>query len=159
MSLRGLDKSISPILLDSNNKGILFLSGSTIAEDLDELEQHNITHIVNVTDKLPNTFEHFRNDVNELQFTYHKIPIPDSPLINITEYFPGAFEFIHSAITTGKRVLVHCFAGKSRSASVIIGYLMKYHNMRFEEAFTYVKHIRPSIDPNIGFYCQLQLQF
>jgi atypical dual specificity phosphatase len=56
-------------------------------------------------------------------------------------------------------VLVHCFAGKSRSASVIIGYLMKYHNMRFEEAYTYVKHIRPSIDPNIGFYCQLQMKF
>jgi protein-tyrosine phosphatase len=159
MSIRCFDKSISPILLDDNNNGILFLAGSCIADDLDELEKYNITHIVNVTDILPNTFEHFRNDANQLQFTYHKIPIPDSPLITITDYFPAAFEFIHTALSTGKHVLVHCFAGKSRSASVVIGYLIKHCNMRFEEAYTHVKHIRPSIDPNIGFYCQLQEEF
>lgn len=53
-------------------------------------------------------------------------------------------------------VLVHCNAGVSRSASVVIGFLMSQEKMSFDEAFSTVKTARPSIQPNPGFMNQLK---
>lgn len=51
-----------------------------------------------------------------------------------------------------KIVLVHCMAGASRSASVIIYYLIKYHNFSFDHALTHVKEKRPIVNINKWFY-------
>lgn len=59
-----------------------------------------------------------------------------------------------SAATGG--VLVHCQAGVSRSASVVIGYLMWKEQISYQEAYAAVKRCRPIIWPNDGFICQLQ---
>lgn len=53
-------------------------------------------------------------------------------------------------------VLVHCNAGVSRSASVVIGFLMCQEKMSFDEAFSAVKAARPYIQPNPGFMNQLK---
>lgn len=48
-------------------------------------------------------------------------------------------------------MLVHCRAGKSRSASVVIAYMMKMFNMSYENAYFYVKTKRQRTEPNEGF--------
>lgn len=48
-------------------------------------------------------------------------------------------------------VLVHCFAGISRSSSGIIAYLMNKYGQTFTEALAYCKAKRPIVDPNPGF--------
>jgi dual specificity phosphatase 12 len=48
-------------------------------------------------------------------------------------------------------VLVHCYAGVSRSATCVIAFLMQEKNMSFEEAFTFASKKRPVIFPNMGF--------
>ena len=55
-----------------------------------------------------------------------------------------------------KSVLVHCHRGVSRSATVVIAYMMKCKNVGMIEAFNLVKLQRPVIDPNFGFLIQLQ---
>jgi protein-tyrosine phosphatase len=40
--------------------------------------------------------------------------------------------------------------GKSRSATIVISYLMSRHNMTATEAFNQVRRQRPEIDPNFG---------
>ena len=45
--------------------------------------------------------------------------------------------FIHSNIARNK-ILVHCNAGASRSASVVIAYLIMTQGKSFEEAFEIV---------------------
>ena len=65
-------------------------------------------------------------------------------------------EFIRGAIEGGGQVLVHCFAGVSRSASVVIAYLMRYHNMTYSQACAHVRDRRPWINPNPGFVNQLK---
>jgi len=58
---------------------------------------------------------------------------------------------IHQSIMSGNTVAVHCFAGVSRSATIVIAYLMKYENYSFEKAIEHVFEARPVICPNIGF--------
>jgi protein-tyrosine phosphatase len=48
-------------------------------------------------------------------------------------------------------VLVHCYAGVSRSATCVIAYLMQEKHMGFEEAFSFASKKRPVIFPNMGF--------
>ena len=57
----------------------------------------------------------------------------------------------------GGSVLIHCQMGISRSATVAIAYLMKYHSFSRDAAYQYVKERRPLINPNPGFWSQLQL--
>ena len=66
------------------------------------------------------------------------------------KHFDIAGEFIKINLEK-TNVLVHCFAGVSRSASIIIAYLMKEKNNTYKEAFSFVKAKRSIIDPNFGF--------
>jgi len=58
---------------------------------------------------------------------------------------------IHSFLKENKALLVNCFAGISRSSTIVIAYMMKYHNMTFDEAFNYVKSKRWIVNPNPNF--------
>jgi protein-tyrosine phosphatase len=53
-------------------------------------------------------------------------------------------------------VFVHCLMGKSRSATLVIAYLMKTLKMKFLEAYEHVKKARKIIFPNFGFLKQLR---
>lgn len=53
-------------------------------------------------------------------------------------------------------VLIHCNAGVSRAAAIVIGFLMTFEEMEFTRALSLVKSARPSICPNPGFVEQLR---
>ena len=72
--------------------------------------------------------------------------------------FEQAIDFINSARDAHKGVLVHCFAGLSRSAVIAAAYLMKQHHMHCDEALNAIRNVRPAIRPNDGFVKSL-LQF
>lgn len=54
-----------------------------------------------------------------------------------------------------ERVLVHCQQGISRSASLIIAYVMKANSMDINEAYAFVKSKSPCIGPNMSLIYQL----
>jgi atypical dual specificity phosphatase len=54
------------------------------------------------------------------------------------------------------RVLVHCFAGMSRSATIVIAYLLATTPMTVGEATEFVRSKRSVIRPNYGFIEQLE---
>ena len=58
-------------------------------------------------------------------------------------------------MANGGKVLVHCYAGLSRSVTVIVAYLMQNERMLLDEALRFVKHKRPYAQPNPGFLKQL----
>lgn len=125
----------------------LILASQDVAQDLNILKSNKITHILNLAYGQPN---HFPN-----HFIYKKINIRDDPEENIKLYFDECFHFIEEGLHSGC-ILVHCNAGISRAATIIIGYLIKFHKMKFQEAFQFVKKVRPSIRPNNGFIKQLK---
>ncbi len=45
--------------------------------------------------------------------------------------------------------------GVSRSATIVLAYLMKYHHNTLKEAYLYLAEKRPQICPNEGFLIQL----
>lgn len=59
-------------------------------------------------------------------------------------------EFIEKNIKK-TNVLVHCFAGVSRSATAVIAYLMKNKKLSFESALSLCKAKRKVTNPNQGF--------
>ena len=67
------------------------------------------------------------------------------------KHFPSAIQFIKDGMQSGGIVFVHCFAGVSRSSSVVIAYMMAEHNLAFYEAMSFVRKRRHIIFPNIGF--------
>ena len=71
------------------------------------------------------------------------------PLIDIT------YSYIDNCLKNNKNVLVHCMAGVSRSASVVIYYLMRRYNMSFQDARDYLTSRRGIVQPNAAFEVQL----
>ncbi|XP_076348657.1 dual specificity protein phosphatase 19-like isoform X4 [Tachypleus tridentatus] len=125
----------------------LFIGSQDVAQDLNLLHQMNVTHILNIATGVPNMFEE--------EFIYKRISILDLPEANIRIFFEGCFQFIDDGLQEGG-VLVHCNAGVSRSATIIIGYLMNREKLCLDEALDKVKSVRPFIKPNVGFMEQLK---
>ena len=84
-----------------------------------------------------------------------EMPIDDSMDQSLREVAPLAYKHIMNSVKEGRRVLVHCHAGKSRSAAIVIYYLMNRYGKSFEDALAYLKLRRPGINPNMGFCIQL----
>jgi len=52
---------------------------------------------------------------------YEKIPISDMPSTSIQIYFDRLADRIERNLQQGIKTLVHCYVGRSRSASIILG--------------------------------------
>ena len=85
--------------------------------------------------------------------THKKLTIPDIGRKNIIKYFGECFDFIKGE----DKVLVHCSQGASRSATIVIAYLMWSKKMPYKEALEFVKKKRSIVWPNFGFKDQLEL--
>ncbi|XP_071281730.1 dual specificity protein phosphatase 10 isoform X2 [Agelaius tricolor] len=127
----------------------LFLGNEHDAQDLEKMQRMNIGYVINVTTHLP--LYHYEKGM----FNYKRLPATDSNKQNLRQYFEEAFEFIEEAHQCGKGLLIHCQAGVSRSATIVIAYLMKHTRMTMTDAYKFVKGKRPIISPNLNFMGQL----
>lgn len=108
---------------------------------------HNISHVINCTRDLPPP------NVKTVQF--HRVPVDDNPGVKILKHFEKTTRKIFDIIKTGGKVLIVCRAGISRSSTIVIAFLMRYHNMSLVDAHRLVRAQRPKIRPNDGFWRQL----
>jgi atypical dual specificity phosphatase len=75
------------------------------------------------------------------------IPTPDYEPLNINTLI-NTIKIIDDELQNGKTVYIHCKAGVGRSASVVVGYIMKKYKMNVDDAIEYVKKYRSSISLN-----------
>ncbi|KAI8896791.1 dual specificity phosphatase [Globomyces pollinis-pini] len=62
---------------------------------------------------------------------------------------------MHEMLISKQPILIHCHQGVSRSAALVIGYLMKIYKMTCHDAYNLVKDRAPSISPNVSLIAQL----
>lgn len=111
------------------------------------LRKFGITHILTMAKGMRPLYPN--------EFIYKWVDVYDAPNENLLSHWPKAIDFIKEAIEKGGNILVHWYAGVSRSASTVIAYLMVEKKVSFYNAATYVKKKRPIILPNVGFQKQL----
>ncbi|KAK7493217.1 hypothetical protein BaRGS_00015554 [Batillaria attramentaria] len=126
----------------------LIMGSQDVAHNMELLDKFKVTHILNVASHVENIYPE--------KFTYLSMDLRDLPDFPISKAFPEAIEFIDKAIKSGGCVLVHCNAGISRSATIVLAYLMKAKGLSLNDAFTYLRSKRPSSFPNSGFMIQLK---
>ncbi|CAD2217015.1 protein-tyrosine phosphatase [Angomonas deanei] len=133
----------------------LYLGGVNDARDAVFLESNNVKYIINVS-----TEEYW--SVNK-DIVVYPFRVEDNVDANIAQYFRSTDEVLEKVrkeffaakredpTLTPPRVLVHCQKGKSRSATIVLAYLISRNGWTLNEALDYVKAKRPCIEPNIGF--------
>ncbi|CAL9152265.1 unnamed protein product [Musa hybrid cultivar] len=92
----------------------------------------------------------------ELKLVRMAVPLRDTEDENLLDHLDVCLDFIDQGRKEGG-VLVHCFAGVSRSAAVIIAYLMRTEHKSMEDALESLREICESVSPNDGFLDQLSL--
>lgn len=159
------DCKLSPISINEIESG-LFLSSASAARDFDTLNHKEISHILSVdTCPLP------RYILEMGCITTMFIKATDMPGEDLLSYFDDTSSFITNgnitkvyirvmhysrcklnvlALEKGGRVIVHCYYGVSRSATIVIAYIMKKYKISYEKAFDRVKAKRSIISPNQG---------
>ena len=78
-----------------------------------------------------------------------RIPIEDNlekkEIQTLFSYLPKITTYIHRSLKNNCQLFIHCHAGKQRSASVIVAYLMRFLNISLEKATLLVKSKREII--------------
>jgi protein-tyrosine phosphatase len=78
------------------------------------------------------------------------LPLADRADADLLTWLGVANAFIDRARRDGG-VLVHCAAGVSRSAAVVMGYLMWKYGHSLQDALRIVRRARPCVRPNTGY--------
>lgn len=85
--------------------------------------------IINCTTNLP-----YLDENKECYRVSVEDNLEKNEIINLYKLFDPTINYIHEKLRQQKKVFVHCYAGKQRSASVVCAYMMKYLKLNFEEA-------------------------
>jgi protein-tyrosine phosphatase len=120
----------------------IYIGNRTALENPGLLKSEKIKKIVQLLD--------FRIEPDSF-FDFLFIPLSDSEQENLDIALHRSLRFIHSAVLSKQRVLVHCNAGVSRSGSIVTAYLMGAYQLDFPRALSLVQEKRACVDPNPGF--------
>jgi len=140
-------------------RATLLLGNAAAARDHSLLKSKGVTHVINaaVTEGI----------LSKGPFTYLEIALfdrRDSAAAMAEAWEKQTGPFIDKAIKEGGCVFVHCFMGASRSTSIVMHYLMRYHGMHVRGAllhllwtrFRFNNKLAPPTHPNQGFFRELE---
>ena len=141
-------------IISNDNKAIgnLYLGNYLTAQCLEWLKDQQITHVIAL---LSSKNDELIKKYEEMGVTfefYRSFDIWDQDL---TQYFEDSHKSLSDKLSKGN-VQVHCAAGRSRSATIVISYIMSQNKQTLEKAHEYVLSKKNNIDPNDGFLKQLK---
>lgn len=128
----------------------LFLGSAKASRSQDLLISNGITHILNIAGR-----QHFPG-----QFIYKRVHFEDVEEFDDMDKLRDIFSWLDEVISdTKSKIFVHCMGGMSRSASVVIGFLVWTKKYKLDEAVDFVKNRRPQIRPRqLGAMKQIEME-
>ncbi|KAM9837923.1 dual specificity phosphatase 29-like [Aulostomus maculatus] len=131
----------------------LYIGDAATAQNKPLLAHLAITHVVNAADGPlhVDTGPHFYRGTDIL---YHGVEATDCKDFDLSPFFYQTADFIHGALNQRGKVLVHCARGISRSAALVLAFLMIKEGLTIMEAVRTLRSHR-NILPNLGFLKQL----
>lgn len=94
-----------------------------------------------------------------VDYRWHSImdfPTGD-PYGELVEHFDQAAALIDEWVGDNKTILVHCWAGVSRSATAIVWYLIRYQGYTWDAAVDHIRSKRTIVFPNVTFEIPLRI--
>lgn len=127
---------------------LLYLGTWKDAADGPLLKSYEITHVLNVAKEVDPQAEHNQHYVGIVSET---IPMSDCHAQDLEDNFDAAFKFIEQARAQHAKVLVHCRRGISRSAAIVVAYLMASEGWTYPTALEHVQARRSCVSLNLAF--------
>lgn len=121
----------------------IYLGSAFNAASLETLKKLNIKIIINATSEI--------SDYYPNEFKYIRYKLYDNNKTSIKKYLEKSYRDIKK--NNDGNILIHCFMGASRSASIILFYLMKEKKhdngapFTFDDALEYLKNKRTIVNP------------
>ncbi|KAH3667286.1 hypothetical protein OGAPHI_002935 [Ogataea philodendri] len=106
--------------------------------------------IINVAQEITDYTTQMTNKISISGQTIQYYYIPWTHTSKLVADFPKLTQIIDDALAQNKRVLIHCQCGVSRSASLILAYMMKSKKIGYNEAYNLLKQRAPLISPNFA---------
>jgi protein-tyrosine phosphatase len=124
----------------------LYIGSVDAAKNPKLLKKHGIRYVLNVCE------EKVHHSPSDIVYLHASI---DESCQNPTNVYEGCARFIEEALTTHKKILVHCAAGVNRSPSVVAYYLIKRFHFPPSKVVKYLYGQRNVVCPMV--YSQAKL--
>lgn len=131
----------------------MWLGSCFNARDVEDLTRRRIGRIINVASE--------EKSADTPSIVVIKCPLPDQvenegEMQKVFAAWRVLFAELDKVGEDGRGVLVHCKHGQSRSAAVLISWLMGRESISLDVALARVQACRPSVNPNDGVMAQLK---
>lgn len=151
----------------------LYVSDLKCAEDEDFLRENHIKYVLRVINL--DIDDAIRDLYKKLNIEYENIDIADGPTEKLYDRIEHIVDYIQLKMKTNQNILVHCFAGASRSVSAVTAFLLKRHYdkvtreyikskrcevndndlFKLNDILDDIRSRRSCAEPNLGFVYQL----
>uniref|UniRef100_A0A3B5A4S2 protein-tyrosine-phosphatase n=1 Tax=Stegastes partitus TaxID=144197 RepID=A0A3B5A4S2_9TELE len=115
----------------------LFIGTAADLNDSQALTNAGVSHILSVDSADPGPLLPADGG-----FCRKWINVLDDVTSDLLSHMDDCFLFIQEAVDGGRAALVHCQAGRSRSAAIVTAYLMKKHQLGFTDAYHRLKSFK-----------------
>ncbi|KAH7034348.1 protein-tyrosine phosphatase-like protein [Linnemannia elongata] len=131
--------------------GFLYLGPEIVTNSqVEELDRLGVKRILNMATECEDVLVAHRPGME-----YHKIGVYDNVEADVSAGLLKAVDIIGKLYCQDSAIYVHCKAGKSRSVTATIAYLISHLQWPLNKAYQHVLTNRPCMCPNLGFVAEL----
>lgn len=136
--INGIDEDCD-LILDN-----LYLGNINASKDIHFLKDNNIKYIFNISNDIPNYYDNNKNIIKE----YINLKVRDDLTKESNDIMfnnlPNLVLKLDNLLSLNNgNVLVHCYAGRQRSAVLVAAYLIYKYNLSIKDAYNFILERRP----------------
>jgi hypothetical protein len=125
----------------------LYVGSLASSRNVSYLKKRGITHVYSLIG-----IEPYKDD----DLVYSSVDVADVPNQDLDAALNHGLAYLYVRKRNAEKVLVHCYAGISRSVTLVMAYLIMECGMDYGTALVRVRQTRRDALPNVGFEEQLR---